>query len=71
MLARQDEGFMLPEASMELAIGDRLLYCGREGDDSLMLWSLNNLNVLDYLISGIDRPESIVWRWLERRQSEA
>jgi hypothetical protein len=71
MLVRQDEGYMLPDVGMELALGDRLLYCGREGAYNLMSWCIYNLNVLDYLHTGMDRPESIVWRWLERRQKEA
>lgn len=71
LLTRQDEGFMLPATDLELVVGDRLLYCGREGVDSLMSWSLNNLNVLDYLQFGIDRPEGVIWRWLERREELA
>jgi Trk K+ transport system NAD-binding subunit len=71
MLVRQGEGYMLPDVGMELALGDRLLYCGREGAYNLMSWCIYNLNVLAYLHTGIDRPESIVWRWLERRQKEA
>jgi Trk K+ transport system NAD-binding subunit len=65
-LRRGEEELLLPEDSMELAAGDRILFCGREHVHGRMAGTLLNLNTLRYIQTGIDRPDGLVWRWLAR-----
>lgn len=57
---------LLPDEKTELAVGDRLLFCGRVGVEARMQWALNNAHTLRYLCTGEVGPEGAVWRWLRR-----
>jgi len=69
MLARGNEDILLPEPDHEVQRGDVILFCGPRGSDSNMEWTLNNRNVLDYLLTGRARPTGIAWLWLLERLS--
>jgi voltage-gated potassium channel len=59
----------MPEAGRPLATGDRILFCGRDGTRRDMEWVLYNTKALEYVVTGIDVPDGVVWRWLSRRRS--
>ncbi len=66
LLVREDEEKLLPGDDMALRPGDRLLFCARQGTASRMSWVLCHTNELEYVESGIERPDGYLWRWLER-----
>ncbi|GAB6041515.1 potassium channel family protein [Endothiovibrio diazotrophicus] len=67
LLARGYEYTLLPEEGMEVELGDRWLFCGGSGGESAMAWTVRNYNVASYVLTGRDRPDGAVWRWLEAR----
>lgn len=69
LLLVRDEGVVpLPEHSVRLEIGDRLLFCGTEQARNQLDWALHHLNTLRFLVTGEQRPDGSVWRWLASRQ---
>ncbi|MEA3640471.1 MAG: NAD(P)-binding protein [Lamprobacter sp.] len=56
----------LPDLGQRLEIGDQLLLCGRPGARDWMQWTLNNPDVLSYVVTGVSQPRGSVWRWLEQ-----
>jgi Trk K+ transport system NAD-binding subunit len=64
LLLRKSEPILLPDADLPLAIGDSLLFCGTPQAKSTLPLLLMNRKVLDYVVDGIEVPDSLVWRWL-------
>jgi len=58
---------LLPEDDEPLAIGDEILYCGLAHAEDQMRWSARNLNVLNYVCTGVDRPTGAIWNWFSRK----
>lgn len=56
----------LPDLDQRLHIGDQLLLCGRPGARDWMQWTLNNPDVLTYVVTGVSPPRGSVWRWLKQ-----
>lgn len=67
MIRREGRDQLLPEESVELCGGDQLLFCARVGQRPLMSWTLCNHNALRYALTGEQRPEGFIWRWLSAR----
>jgi voltage-gated potassium channel len=68
LLLRRDQiEHLLPEDNHALAPGDSILVGGPPGTLERMQWALRNANVLHYVLSGDDRPQGSLWRWLARR----
>jgi Trk K+ transport system NAD-binding subunit len=68
MIKRETEQFVLPKDEFELAVGDQILFCAREGVRKHVEWTLSNRNVLRYVQTGIYMPDGSVWRWLAQRR---
>ena len=51
-----------PDASVRVRSGDRLLLCGRLEARRRMDYTLQNVNVLRYVLTGEDLPEGWMWR---------
>jgi voltage-gated potassium channel len=66
-LRRGDKATLLPEDETALAPGDELLFAGGPGARRAQLQTLRNVNVRDYVISGIDVPGGWIWQRLTRR----
>ncbi|MBK5931001.1 NAD-binding protein [Halochromatium salexigens] len=64
---RAGEHRPLPRLDQPLRVGDRLLLCGQLGARDWMQWTLNNPDVLTYVVTGVKLPRGLVWRWLRRR----
>lgn len=58
---------LLPTDDIALAPGDELLFAGKPAARRAQLQTLRNVNVRDYVVSGIDRPGGWIWQWLTRR----
>jgi Trk K+ transport system NAD-binding subunit len=57
----------LPDPSTPLRAGDQLLLCGQPGARDWMQWTLNNPDVLTYVVTGVSLPRSRFWCWLRQR----
>lgn len=62
---------LLPTDAIALAPGDELLFAGKPAARRAQLQTLRNVNVRDYVVSGIDRPGGWVWQRLVRREPGA
>jgi Trk K+ transport system NAD-binding subunit len=66
LLQRSDTRIQLPEPERRIRAGDRLLLCGRPEASRCMEWTIQNMNVLRYVLSGEIGPSGPIWRWLAR-----
>jgi Trk K+ transport system NAD-binding subunit len=66
-----EERELLPAPDTRVRSGDRLLLCGRADASRGLAWTLRNLNVLDYVLTGNAAPGGLIWRWLARRRARA
>ncbi len=71
LLVHGGEELLLPDAGRALRIGDQLLFCAQPGTQGRMAWILFNPTVLEYIATGIERPDGFIWRWWSRRRAEA
>ncbi len=62
---------LLPADDIVLAAGDELLFAGRPSARRAQLQTLRNVNVRDYVVSGVDRPGGWIWQRLMRREPGA
>ena len=70
VLLRMDaeEHELLPAPDVQVRRGDRLLLCGRADASRSLAWTLRNLNVLDYVLTGNIAPGGLIWRRLAARR---
>jgi Trk K+ transport system NAD-binding subunit len=72
LLLRNADGVrILPGELTELKEGDEILCCGLGNVLRQMEWTVNNYNVLYYVITGEDPPHSLLARLLRRQEREA
>lgn len=65
-----EQDILLPAGQEPLQPGDQLLLCGRFGSQSSVEWLVANLNVLEYVLYGEDRPAGTIWRrWVRRNHA--
>ncbi len=65
-IRRQQQDILFPDDDFPLAMGDRLLLAGRDGEADRLRAALENDERLEYVLTGRDRQQGLVWRWLER-----
>jgi Trk K+ transport system NAD-binding subunit len=53
---------LLPAEGTSLLPGDKLLFCGTWQAFSTMEWTISHKPTLEYMLTGIDKPRSWVWR---------
>ena len=71
LLHRDGVGRLLPEDDTRLQRNDQLLFCGLpEAEDDMRLL-VANYNMLNYIVTGEDRPAGYIWQWLSRRRARA
>ncbi|NBC48083.1 MAG: potassium transporter TrkA [Gammaproteobacteria bacterium] len=63
----QGEHWPLPALDRPLCVGDHLLVCGRSEAQGWMQWTLNNPDVLTYVVTGAQPSRGALWRWLKQR----
>lgn len=61
MVEREGSTILLPPDDFEPAVGDSLLLAGRQGVRRHLELTLCNANVLEFVISGRDRPSGWIW----------
>ena len=65
LLKREDQIILLPEENTELKLDDALLFCGHESSEILMTEILDDIYLLNYLITGQDQPRGSLLRRLK------
>jgi hypothetical protein len=68
LMVRGQDTVLLPELDIRLALGDRILFCGKPIAKATQPLLLSNRKVLTYVLDGTEMPDGIVWRWLSRRR---
>ncbi len=68
MMHRHNDYVLLPEMDVKVQKDDHLLFCGSVYAKNRMLWTLQNENALNYVLTGETRPEGWVWRRLRKRE---
>jgi len=66
LIERDDRLFVLPAPDFALVAGDRLLIAGRHSARRNLELTLQNMNELDYVLSGHDRTGAWIWERLRR-----
>lgn len=66
-----EQDILLPSHQEPLQAGDQLLLCGRYGTQASVEWLVANLNVLEYVLTGEDRPAGLIWRRWSRQREQA
>lgn len=64
LLKRGAEEIVVPDESLPLARGDRLLLAGRIEARRQLSWIARNHNSFAYLVTGRERPSGFVWEYL-------
>ncbi len=67
MLLRNNIPMLVPPPSTALRLGDRILFCGKPDARSAINTSINNAKVLNYIIDGIEIPDTFIWRWFKSK----
>jgi Trk K+ transport system NAD-binding subunit len=65
LLARSGDEILLPVDATPVKPGDRILFCGPREATRRQLYSVNNPNVMQYIVTG-EVPSGAVWRWSRR-----
>jgi hypothetical protein len=66
-LARGDKAFVLPAEELILEAGDEILFAGTAEAREAQWPMLRNLNVRDYVLTGIEAPGGWLWQKLRAR----
>ena len=64
LIHRRNDRILLPEVRTALKPGDRLLICGSRGAFTRMEWTVSHRHTLEYVKTGVDRPQGWLWRRL-------
>jgi len=67
MIERDGTYFLLPEDGFLLHKDDSILLAGRHGTRSMLDLTLQNINALDYVLTGLDRRGGWLWQYLFAR----
>ncbi len=70
LLHRGTERILLPEEGMEIRLGDRILFGGREVARRRMELTCSSADRLHYAMTGVDRPVGYLWSWIARKRGE-
>ena len=57
---------MLPDDAPTVREGDEILFRSTESGELMPAASMNSINTLDYLVTGVDRPRGYLFQWLGR-----
>jgi hypothetical protein len=69
LLVRDEVSLLVPDKETVIIVGDRILLCGTYEAKVALPTSINNNKTFNYIMSGKEVPDSIVWRWIKRATS--
>ena len=58
----------MPDDEIELKDGDRILFCGMREAMHSMIWTLNEMSSLNYIMNYDNEPESYLLKALTRKK---
>lgn len=64
LLVRNKKTMLLPELTLSLKPGDRILFCGKNSAKVTHPLLLLNNKALQYVLDGTETPDGWIWRWL-------
>jgi Trk K+ transport system NAD-binding subunit len=64
LIRRRNDRLLLPAPETALKADDQLLICGNRSAFLRMEWAVSHRNTLEYVKTGIDRPQGWLWRRL-------
>jgi voltage-gated potassium channel len=70
LLVRNGQSILVPEKDSVIVNGDRILFCGTYDAKSALPFSLNNIKTFNYIMSGLEVPDSIIWRLLKKLSTQ-
>jgi Trk K+ transport system NAD-binding subunit len=68
MRLRADKETLLPAPESTLQSGDQILFCGAQQAYERQQRALDNPQLLAFLMTGQEQPDSYVWRWLSQQR---
>lgn len=66
LLVRNGKAILVPEKDSVILIDDRILFCGTYDAKNVLPLSLNHIKTFNYMMSGLEVPDSVVWSWLKK-----
>lgn len=69
LLVRDGTSLLVPDQDMVVLDGDCILFCGTYDAKITLPASINNTKTFNYIMNGLEVPDSIVWRWIKRMTS--
>lgn len=70
LLQREGKDLLLPDSTMALALGDRVLFVGAADAEALQCRVLDDDVAIDFVRTGHEPPRTWVGRWIERMQGD-
>lgn len=67
LICRNKHEHLIPDDSMEVIEGDKLLFCGSSNSKKLLLWTVSNYNIYNYIRTGIELPGGYIWQWWNKK----
>ena len=64
LVRRRNDRLLLPDASLQIKAGDSLLICGNQSAFRRMQWTVSHSHTLEYIKTGVDRPQGWLWNKL-------
>ncbi|MCG8668426.1 MAG: NAD-binding protein [Pseudomonadales bacterium] len=65
MVKRHNKCILIPEDGFNLKNDDQILLCGLRGSSYWIYWTLENNNVLSYILKGTENAPGYLWRKLK------
>ncbi|PCI55717.1 MAG: potassium transporter TrkA [Methylophilaceae bacterium] len=66
LLVRNGDSVLVPDRETVIVSGDQILFCGTYDAKNALPSSLNNSKSFNYIMSGLEVPDSSVWRFFKK-----
>ena len=65
LLLRDGNSTLVPDKDTVIVYGDRILFCGTYDAKTAVPSYLNNSRTFNYMMTGVEVPDSVIWRWIK------
>ncbi|MGJ8620737.1 MAG: potassium channel family protein [Methylophilaceae bacterium] len=65
LLVRNGRSSLVPDKDTVVINGDQILFCGTYDAKNTLPASINNTNLFNYIMNGLEVPDSFVWRTIK------
>ena len=66
LLVRNETSIIVPDQETVVINGDRILFCGTYDAKTTLPASINNSKSFNYIMNGLEVPDSTIWRFFKR-----